>query len=259
MTFYQWLLTALGIPSIVAVIGFIIALLGHRRQAEWRQGDLLRGSGIIRRWSEGMVVFTEVEANRPKEHWRPAVEEDDHFASDFKLAPKKVQRQYKKFRKALVAYIEACNALYSQIEQECTEKTGLPLGKWGEGKSWPPQVLLPNFGIPIYEQVLGTRRRPQLESASYRIRPFSIGSGARERKGFRLAITHYDASNGRPDLAVADDRITLEQIQSIHRQMMEMDYCEKFVVEVDQVRDLKRKAEELAQKVREDLRKLELS
>lgn len=154
MTLDQALLSGLVVVTAVSVI---IALLVHRTQAKWRQRDLLRE--LIGRWAEEVAVPTEVDAiGFDEKHLRLPIEKDAAFTSAFKLAPKRIQGQYGEFIEASSAYIKTCHKLYEQIAQECTERMGFPLGRWGEEKDWPKRVLLPNFVLSIYEQVLGIKR-----------------------------------------------------------------------------------------------------
>ena len=148
--------------------------------------------------------------------------------------------------------------MYEQIKRECADKTNLPVGIWKNTKDWPQNVLLPNFVLSIYEQVLGTIRNTfRLEDISYNIGPFSHSGQSFTRKGLSLTTT-YDAHSGL-ELAQAGGEATLKQIQSIHRQMMEMDHCIKFTAEVERIGYLREEANTLADKVRETLRRFQFS
>lgn len=260
MTLDQALLTALVVATIA---GVVITLFRHQTQARWRESDLLRD--FIRGWAGEVAAPTEVDAIRFEEDHqrfgtdlRLPVEKDSHFASAYKLAPKRVRQHYEEFIEARSAYIKTCYELYEKIWHDCTEKTGFPIGHWREEKEWPKGVLLPNFVMSIYEQVLGNKRGTfRLEDISYNIGAFSHSGQGFERKGLHLNTT-YDAYNGL-DLAQADDEATLERIKLIHRQMMETDYCKKFSTEVDRIRDLGKKAKTIGDEVRSGLRKLEIS
>jgi hypothetical protein len=260
MTLDQVLLTALVVATVV---GVIIALLRHRRQAGWRKRDLLRE--FIQRWAAQVGVPGEVDAVRfEEEHLRfgidlrLAIEKDAHYVTALKLTPKRTRHLYEKFVEGRLAYIKTCHELYERIEQECAETTGLPIGHWREERSWPIRLLLPHFVMSIYQRVLGNKQDDiRLEDISYGIGPFSLTGQGFERKGLHLTVT-YDAYNGLA-LAQADDEATLERIKSIHRQMMETHYCKRFIAEVDRIRDLRREAEILAHKVRDALRELEVS
>jgi hypothetical protein len=210
-------------------------------------------------------VPTEVDAIRFQEDHvqsgidlRLLVEKDAYFASAYKLTPRRIRHRYEEFIEARSAYIKTCYELYKKIGLDCTEKTGLPIGHWGEQRQWPRRVLLPNFVMSVYEQVLGNKQGTfRLEDISYNIGLFSHSGQGFERKGLRLTAT-YDAYNGL-ELAQADDEGTLERIKPIHRQMMETDYCKKFSTEVFRIRDLRKKAETIGDDVRSGLRKLEIS
>lgn len=260
MTLDQALLTALVVATIA---GVVITLFRHRARARWRQRDLLRD--FIRRWAGEVSVPTEVDAVRFEEDHqrlgidlRLSVEKDAHFVSAYKLAPKKVHGHHENFIKARSIYIKTCYGLYEKIGHECTDRTGLPIGYWREERNWPNSVLLPNFVMSIYEQVLDNKRGTfRLEDVSYNITPFSQSGQGYERKGLQLTTT-YDAYNGL-ELAQANDEATLERIKPVHRQMMELDYCEKFSVDVKRMRELREKADTIGDKVRNGLRKLEMS
>lgn len=260
MTLDQALLTALVVATIA---GVVITLSRHQVQAKWRQRDLLRD--FIRRWAGEVAVPTEIDSVRFEEDrkrfgidLRLPVEKDAHFASAYKLAPKKVRLHHGGFIKARSIYIKTCYELYEKIGHECIDRTGLPIGHWREERNWPNSVLLPNFVMSIYEQALGNKRGTfRLEDVSYNITPFSQSGQGYERKGLHLTTT-YDAYNGL-ELAQANDKATLERINPIHRQMMELDYCEKFSADVDRIRDLGKKADTIGDEVRNGLRKLEIS
>lgn len=254
MTLDQWLLSGLVLATVIAVV---ISLLEYRTQARWRQRDLLKE--FIGRWAGEVGIPLEVDALRFEErHLQLPIEEDPRFALAFKLAPKRLRCQYEEFIEDRSTYIKSCHKLYEQIEHECTERTGLPVGHWRDTKNWPEKVLVPDFVRTIYEQIIGTIQDAfQLEDISYNVGTFSHSGKGFLRKGFHLTVT-YDGYNGL-ELAQADNEATLERIKSIHKQMMELDYCRKFVAEVDEIRGLQKKAETIARKVREYLRKLEVS
>jgi len=260
LTLDQALLTALVVATIV---GVVITLFRHRTQARWRERDLLRD--FVRRWAGEIAVPTEVDAIRFEEErlrfgidLRLPVEKDAHFASAYKLTPKRICHYYEEFIEARAAYIKTCYELYEKIEHDCTEKTGFPIGQWREEKGWPKRVLLPNFVMSIYEQVLGNKRGTfRLEDISYNIGSFSHSGQGFERKGWHLTTT-YDAYNGL-ELAQADDEATLQRIKPIHRQLMEADHCKKFSTDVVRIRDLRKKAQTIGDEVRSGLRRLEIS
>jgi len=260
LTLDQALLTALVVATIS---GVVITLFRHRTQAKWRQRDLLRD--FIRRWVGEIAVPTEVDAIQFEEkHLRRGidlrlpVEKDAPFASAYKLAPKRVRHCYEEFIETRSAYIKSCYRLYEKIGHDCIEKTGFPIGQWGDERAWPERVLLPNFVTSIYEQVLGNKQGTfRLEDISYSIGAFSHSGQGFERKGLHLTTT-YDAYYGL-DLAQADDGTMLERIKPIHRQMMETDYCKKFSTDADWIRDLRKKAETIGDELRGGLRKLEIS
>ena len=254
MTLDQALLTGLVAATVV---GLAITWLVHRTQAKWRQRDLLRES--IGAWAEQVAIPTEVQAVRfERNELRLQVENDARFPLAFKLAPKGLQRQYEEFIKARSTYIKACHELYDRIEHECADRTGLPIGTWSNTKNWPERVLLPNFVLSIYEQVLGTKQNTfRLEDILYSIGSFSQSGQGYERKGLRLTTT-YDAYNGL-ELAQAADEATLEGVRATHREMMEVDYCRKFAADVEHIGHLLEKANALANKVGEALRRLQVS
>ena len=260
MTLDQVLLAALAVATIA---GVVITLSRHQMQARWRQRDLLRD--FIRQWAGEIAVPTESDAVRFEEDHkrfstdlRLSVEKDTHFASAYKLAPKKVRAHHEDFIKARSIYIKMCHELYEKIGHECTDKTGLPIGNRREERNWPKSVLLHNFIMSIYELALGNKRDIfRLEDVSYKITPFSQSGKGYKRKGLHLTTT-YDAYNGL-ELAQANDEGTLERIKPVHRQMMELDYCEKFSEDVKRIRDLRKKADTIGDEVRKGLRKLEIS
>lgn len=255
MTLDQILLTLLVVATIA---GAIVALYVHRAQARSRQRDLLRD--FIKRLAAEIIVPTEVDAVRSNEEdLRLRIEQDVHFSLAFKSIPTKVRRQYKEFIKAGSTYIKTCHKLYEEIRHESAERTGLPAGRRGETRDWPIKVLCPIFVFSVYERVMAAAQNTSFrsEDISYNIQPFRQSGRDYKREGLFLAATYGDY-NGL-ELAQADDEATLIHLQSIHRQMMEISYGKKFITEVYQVHDLKRKAERLAQKVSEELRKLEVS
>lgn len=260
MTLDQALLAALVVATIA---GVAITLFRHQVQARWRQRDLLRD--FIRRWASEVVVPTTVDAVRFEEdHQRFGidlgllVEKDAHFDSAYKIAPKKVRVHHEAFIKARSIYIKTCYELHERISQECTDRTRLPIGHWRDERNWPKSVLLPNFVMSIYEQVLGDKRGIfQVEDVSYKTAPFSQSGQGYERKGLNLTTT-YDAYNGL-ELVQADDEATLERIKPVHRQMMEQDYYKKFGEDVNRIRDLRKKADAIGDEVRNGLRRLEIS
>jgi hypothetical protein len=269
VTLDQALLTGLVIATVAAVAA---TWLVHRTQAKWRQKDLLRD--FIRTWVAEVVVPTEMDAVRFKEDHlsygiplRPQVERDSYFTPTWKLVSKRIRHQYERFIKARSAYIETCYELYQQIEHDCTERTRFPVGRWKEEKDWPKRVLLPNFVLSIYEQVLGNKRDTfRLENISYNIGLFSHSGQGFERKGLHLT-TSYDAYNGFElaraysglEPTQADDQAALERIKSIHRQMMEIEYGKKSVAQIGKVRELRTQADRLAHQVRDNLRKVQIS
>jgi hypothetical protein len=260
LTLDQVLLAALVVATIA---GVVITLSRHQVQAKWRQRDLLRD--FISRWAGEVAVPTEVDSVRfegDRKRFgidlRLPVEKEAHFTSAYKLAPKKLRVHHEDFVKARSIYIKTCYELYEKIGHECTDRTGLPIGCWREERDWPNSVLLPNFVVSIYEQVLGNRRDTfRLEDVSYNITPFSQSGPGYERKGLQLTTT-YDAYNGL-ELAQADDEATLEHIKPVHTQMIGPDYYENFGEDVNRIRDLQEKADAIGNEVRNDLRKLEIS
>ena len=269
MTLDQTLLTGL---VIAAVAGVAATWLVHRTQAKWRQKDLLRD--FIGRWVSEVVVPTEIDAIRfEEEHLsygtplRPYAERDSYFIPTWKLISKRIRQQYERFIKARSAYIETCYELYQKIEHDSTDKTGFPVGRWKEEKEWPKRVLLPNFVLSIYEQVLGNKRDTfRLENISYNIGLFSHSGQGFERKGLHLT-TSYDAYNGFElaraysglEPTQADDQTALEHVKSIHRQMMEIEYGNRFVTQTGKVRELRTQADTLARQAGDNLRKLQIS
>jgi len=254
MTLDQSLLTGLVVATVA---GAIIAWLVHRTQAKWRQTDLLRE--LISKWASQVNVPNEVSAIQYDEHdLRLPIEKEAHFISAFKLSPKKVRRQWGEFIEARSTYIRACHRLYKQIGQECVERTGLPIGQRRDTKNWPARVLLTEFILPIYEQVFGTMQGTfRLEDISYDVRRFSHSGEGFARKGWELIVTYGNYSG--LGLAQADDEAVLQRIKSTHREIMQTDYRRKFAAEVEHVRDLLSKAKALADRVRDDLCKLEVS
>jgi len=250
MTLDQVLLTGLVLATVA---GVVISVLHYRTQAKWRQKDLLRE--FISKWATEAAVPTEVDAIRfDEEDLRLRAEKDSLFLLAFKLLPKRVQLQYGVYIEARSVYVKACHKLHEQVEAECVERTGLPVGRWGDERNWPEKILLPNFVLSIYEHVLGTKQdtfRP--EDVLYNIGLFSHSGQGFERKGLHLT-TSYGAYQGL-ELARADDKTALDSVKSIHRQMIEADYSQKFTVEVAQLQSLRKKAEMLADKVRADLQK----
>jgi len=255
VTLDQALLTGLVVATVA---GVVIALLVHRTQAKWRQRDLLRD--FIGTWAGQVGLPTEVDALRFEEDFPLQVEQDARFPLTFKLVSKGLQRQYKKFLRARSTYIAVCHALYDQIKGECEDRTGLPVVNWGNIRDWPKEVVLPNFVLSIYEQVLGTKQNTfRLEDISYDLRPFSRSAQGSMRKSLCLTTT-YDAYNGLELADASDEAIaTLESIRATHRQMMEMDYCRKFTMQVEHIGYLRAEADTLACNVREALRRLQVS
>jgi len=253
MTLDQALLTGLVVATVA---GVIITLLVHRARTKWRQRDLLRD--FIGTWAGQVGLPTEVDAIRFEEDSPLQAEQDAYFALAFKLTSKKLQRQYNEFMKARSTYIAACHKLYNQIEHECEDGTGLSVGAWRNTKNWPEKVLLPNFVLSIYEQVLGSKRNTfRLEDISYDIGRFSHSGQGFERKGLHLTTT-YNAYSGL-QLAQAGDETILKGVQATHRQMMEMDYCRKFTAQVEHIGYLRAEADTLACDVREALHRLQVS
>jgi len=255
MTLDQILLTLLVVATIA---GAIVALYVYRAQARSRHRDLLRD--FIKRWAAEIIVPTEIDAVRSNEEdLRLRIEQDVHFPLAFKSVPTKVRRQYKEFIKAGSTYIKTCHKLYEEIRHESAERTGLPAGRWGESGNWPIKVLCPIFVFSSYERVMAAAQNTSFrsEDISYNIQPFRQSGRGYTREGLFLAATYGDY-NGR-ELAQADDEATLIHLQSIHRQMMDIDYCKKFVMEIREIGDLKTKAEIQAKKVREELYRLEVS
>lgn len=242
--------------------GVVFALYRHRIHARWRRKDLLRD--FISRWAAEIAVPTEADALRfAEDHLRfrlglrLSVEKDAHFTLAFRLAPKGTQHQYEQFVEVRSDYIKNCHKLFQEIEKKCAERTGIKVSHWGEVKDWPEKVLLPNFVLTIYEQILGIKQGTfQLQDISYDIGAFSHSGQGFERKGLHLTTT-YNAYD-RLELAQAGDEVTLEHIKSIHRQMMEMDWHSQFNAEVERIREFQKKAEMLAHEVRDTLRKLEV-
>lgn len=148
--------------------------------------------------------------------------------------------------------------MYEQIKRECADRTNLPVSVWENTKDWPPIVLLPNFVLSIYEQVLGTIRNTfRLEDISYKIGSFSHSGRSFTREGLSLTTT-YDAYSGL-ELAQAGDEATLERVQGIHRKMFEIDYCRKFADDVVHIGYLREEAETIANNIRETLYRFEAS
>lgn len=101
MTLDQALLTGLVTATVV---GLAITWLVHRTQAKWRQRDLLRR--FIGSWAEEVVVPSEVDAVRFDDEGQGLkIEKDPRFPLAFKLVPKRLQRQYRKFIRARSTYI----------------------------------------------------------------------------------------------------------------------------------------------------------
>lgn len=263
MTLDQSLLAGLFAATVA---GVVIALLVHRTQVKWRRRDQLRD--FIGTWAGQVALPTEVDAVRFEDKGlRLAVEQDARFRLAFKLVSKGLQREYKEFIRARSTYIAACHELYDEIKHECRDRTGLSVATWGNTKNWPEKVLLPNFVLSIYEQVLGSKRNTfRLEDISYDIGLFSYSGQGFERKGRHLTTT-YDAYSGLELAQTSDEGIAileeaiamLEDIRATHRQMMEMDYCRKFTSQVEHIGYLRGQADTLAHNVREALHRLQVS
>lgn len=256
MTLDQALLTGLVAATVA---GLAITWLVYQTHKKWRQRDLLRD--FIGTWAEQVAVPNEVDAVRFEDKGlRLQVEQDAYFPLAFKLAPKGLQRQYEGFIRARSTYITACHELYDQIKHECADRTGLPVGTWRNTRNWQEGVVLPNFVLTIYEQVLGTKQNTfRLEDISYNIGAFSHSGQGFERKGLHLTTT-YDAYSGLELAEAGGEAIAvLEGIQATHRQMMETDYRRKFAAEVEHIGCLREEANTLAGKVREALRRLQVS
>lgn len=254
MTLDQALLTGLVAATVV---GLAITWLVHRTQAKWRQRDLLKQ--FIGSWAEQVAVPTEVDAVRFEDESQGLeIEKDPRFPLAFKLVPKGLQHQYKKFIEARSTYITACHALYDKINNECEDRTGLPVGSWSNTRNWPQEVLLPNFILTIYEQALGAKQNTfRLEDISYNIGKFNQSGQGYQRKGLSLNTT-YNAYSGL-ELAQADDEATLGRVQGIHRKMFEIDYCGKFADDVEHIGYLREEAETIAKNIREALYRLQVA